>query len=173
LTGGSGASGASGASGGLFYFMLTFPPNSSQAKNYVRLNLHSEDASKLSINGSRLTTSGSTLTINASKLSTSASELSINGSEAHHKSSWSSEMMAEHSLRVFALVNPMVERSPRVLTHRLDLGDMGDMGDVRMAVFHFFHRQKMYCEIGFILPFGPETSGSKERIHPKEVGHPR
>ena len=44
-------------------------------------------------------------------------------------------MMAEHPLGVLALVNPTAERSPRVLTHRLDLGDMGD---VRMAFFHFF-----------------------------------
>ena len=49
-------------------------------------------------------------------------------------------MMAEQPLCVFALVNPMAERSLRLLTHRLDLGDMGDLGDVRMAVFHFFHR---------------------------------
>ena len=39
---------------------------------------------------------------------------------------------------VLAFVNPMVERSPRVLTYRLDLGDLGDMGHVRMAIFHFF-----------------------------------
>jgi hypothetical protein len=116
LTGGSDASGASGASGGLFYFILTLPPTSYQAKNYVRLNRCFEYASKLS----------------------------INGSEAHHKSSWSSRMMAEQPLGVFALVNPMAERSLRVLTHRLDLGDMGDVGDVGMAIFHFFHRQKMY-----------------------------
>jgi hypothetical protein len=63
--------GASGASGGLFYFILTL--NSYQAKNYVRLNLYSEYTSKLS----------------------------INASEAHHKSSWSSQMMAEHPLGVF------------------------------------------------------------------------
>ena len=25
---------------------------------------------------------------------------------------------------------------------------MGDMGDMGMAVFHFFHRQRMYFEIG-------------------------
>ena len=110
-TGGTGGSGASGASGGLFYFFLTFPPNSYQAKNYIRLNLCSEYAS-----------------------------------QAHHKSSWSSDRMAEHPLGVFALVNPMAERSLRVLTYRLDLGDLGDMGDVRMGIFHFFHRQKMYSE---------------------------
>ena len=50
-------------------------------------------------------------------------------------------MMAEHPLRVFAFVNPMPERSLRVLTYR---PDVGDMRDVRMAIFHFFHRQKMY-----------------------------
>ena len=60
-------------------------------------------------------------------------------------------MMAEHSLGVFALLKPMVERSLRLLTYRLDLGDLGDMGDVGMAIFHLFHRQKMYFEIGFIL----------------------
>ncbi|MGB7060859.1 MAG: hypothetical protein WBF13_00720 [Candidatus Zixiibacteriota bacterium] len=55
-------------------------------------------------------------------------------------------MMAEHPLGVFALVNPMAERSLRLLTHRLDVGDMGDVGDVGMAIFHFFHRSKMYFE---------------------------
>jgi len=99
-----------------FIFLFTFPPSNSQAKNYVRLNVYSEDTSKLS---------------------TSASKLSINGSEAHHNNSWSSEMMAEHLLGVFALMKPMAERSLRVLTCRLDLGDMGDVG---MAIFHFFHR---------------------------------
>jgi len=49
-------------------------------------------------------------------------------------------MMAEHPLGVFALVNPMAERSLQVLTYRLDVGDMG------MAIFHFFHRQKVYFE---------------------------
>jgi hypothetical protein len=34
------------------------------------------------------------------------------------------------------------------LTYRLDLGDMGDVG---MAVFHFFHRQKMYFGKGFTV----------------------
>jgi hypothetical protein len=38
--------------------------------------------------------------------------------------------------------------SPRLLTYRLDLGDMGDVG---MAVFHFFHRQKMYFGKGFTV----------------------
>ena len=47
-------------------------------------------------------------------------------------------------MSVLALMNPMAERSRRLLTCRLDLGDMGDVGDVRMAVFHFFHRYKMY-----------------------------
>jgi len=56
--------------------------------------------------------------------------------------------MAEHPLGVFALVNPMAERSLRVMTYR---PDVGDVGDVRRAVFRFFHRQKMYFEIGFIL----------------------
>ena len=37
------------------------------------------------------------------------------------------------------------------MTYRLDVGDMGDVGDMRMAIFHLFHRQKMYFEIGFIL----------------------
>ena len=37
------------------------------------------------------------------------------------------------------------------MTYRLDLGDMGDVGDMGMAIFHFFHRQKTYFEIGFIL----------------------
>ena len=37
------------------------------------------------------------------------------------------------------------------MTYRLDLGDMGDVGDMRMAIFHLFHRQKMYFEKGFIL----------------------
>jgi hypothetical protein len=55
-------------------------------------------------------------------------------------------MMAEHPLGVFALVNPMTKRSLRLLTHRPDLGDMGDVGDVGMAIFHFFHRSKMYFE---------------------------
>jgi hypothetical protein len=45
-------------------------------------------------------------------------------------------MMAEHPLGVFALVKSIAERSLRLLTYRLDLGDMGDMG---MAIFHFFH----------------------------------
>jgi hypothetical protein len=133
-SGTSGASGASGASGGYFYFLLTLPPNSYQAKNYVRLNLYPEYTSKLSINGSMLTTS--------------ASKLSTGGSEAHHKRSWSSEMMAEQPLGVFALVKSIAERSLWLLTYRLDLGDMGDVG---MAIFHFFHRQKMYFERGFIL----------------------
>jgi hypothetical protein len=51
-------------------------------------------------------------------------------------------MVAEHPLGVFALVNPMGERSLRLLTDRVDLGDVG------MAVFHFFHRQKMYSQYG-------------------------
>ena len=76
-------------------------------------------------------------------------------------------MMAEHPLGVFALVNPMAERSLRVLTYRLDLGDMGDMGDMGMAIFHFFHRQKTYFEIASKL----STSGSKLTI--KEDCHPR
>ncbi|MGB7061648.1 MAG: hypothetical protein WBF13_04755 [Candidatus Zixiibacteriota bacterium] len=46
-------------------------------------------------------------------------------------------MMAEHLLGVLAFLKPLVERSLRLLTYRLDLGDMGDMG---MAIFHFFHR---------------------------------
>jgi hypothetical protein len=41
--------------------------------------------------------------------------------------------------------------SPRLLTYRLDLGDLGDMGDVGMAIFHLFHRQKMYFEKGFTV----------------------
>ncbi|MGB3091910.1 MAG: hypothetical protein WBC42_01695 [Candidatus Zixiibacteriota bacterium] len=57
-------------------------------------------------------------------------------------------MMAEHPLGVLAFVNPMEEGSLRLLTYRLDLGDIGDVG---MAIFHLFHRQKMYFEIGFIL----------------------
>ncbi len=55
---------------------------------------------------------------------------------------------------VFALVNPMAERSLRLLTYRLDLGDLGDMGDMGMAIFHFFHRQKRYFE--------------REDYHPRE-----
>jgi hypothetical protein len=50
--------------------------------------------------------------------------------------------MAEQPLGVFALVKPIAERSLRLLTYRLDVGDMGDMGDVGMAIFHFFHRRK-------------------------------
>jgi len=69
-------------------------------------------------------------------------------------------MMAEQPLGVFALVNPMAERSLRVLTYRLDLGDMGDMGDMGMAIFHFFHRQKTYFEIGSKLTI-------KEDYHPR------
>jgi len=100
LTGGSGASGASGASGGFFYFILTFPPNSYQAKNYVRLNLCSEGASKLSINGSTLT---------------------INGSEAHHKRSFSSEMMAEHPLlfNLLMILSTNVSKSFKCLEYSL------------------------------------------------------
>ncbi len=63
-------------------------------------------------------------------------------------------MMAEHTLGVLAFVNSMAERSLRVLTYRPDVGDMGDVGDVGMAIFHFFHRQKMYFETGVGHPRG-------------------
>ncbi|MGB2803505.1 MAG: hypothetical protein WBD64_01240 [Candidatus Zixiibacteriota bacterium] len=53
---------------------------------------------------------------------------------------------SDQPLGVLALMNPMAERSLRVLTCRPDLGDVGDVGDVGMAVFHFFHRQEMYFE---------------------------
>jgi hypothetical protein len=71
--------------------------------------------------------------------------------------------MAEHPLGVFALRKPMTKRSLRLLTHRLDLGDMGD---VRMAIFHFFHRQEMYFEKGFILKelVVPDETFSSSRV---------
>jgi|GEM_PF-4000611 len=67
-------------------------------------------------------------------------------------------MMAEQPSGVFALVKSIAERSLWLLTYRPDLGDMGDVG---MAIFHFFHRQKMYFEIGFIL---------KELVVPNDGG---
>jgi hypothetical protein len=59
--------------------------------------------------------------------------------------------MAEHPLGVFALVNPMGERSLRVLTHRPDLLDILDLLDF---VFGFFHYSKSGVEIEDRYPGG-------------------
>ena len=58
-------------------------------------------------------------------------------------------------------------RSPGRLTYRLDLLNLLDMLDLRMAVFHFSHRQKMHFEIGSKLTINVSKLIIKEDCHPR------